>query len=155
MTFLLLKTFLYFSHKTTTMTFSKIVVTYLLTTVVFFAIDMVWLGLIAKNLYAKYLGHYLSDEVNWLAAIIFYLLYIAAILVFVVFPAVEKQSLTHAILYGAFFGLVAYATYDLTNLATMKNWPVAIVIIDLIWGTVLTASVATAGYFIATRVKGF
>ncbi len=136
------------------MTFSKIIISYLLTTVVFFTIDLVWLGLIAKNLYAKYLGHYMSDEVNWTAAIIFYLLYIAGILAFTILPAVEKQSLTHAIVYGAFFGLVAYATYDLTNLATLKDWPVAIVIIDLIWGTILTALVATAGFFITNWVKG-
>lgn len=137
------------------MGFSKIVISYLLTMIVFFAIDLVWLGLIAKNLYGKYLGHYLSPEVNWSAAMIFYLLYIAGILVFTVFPAVEKNSLVHAVLYGAFFGLVGYATYDLTNYATLKDWPLAIVIIDLVWGTILTASVATAGFFIVRFVKGF
>jgi len=137
------------------MSFSKIIISYFFTMLVFFAIDLVWLGLIAKNLYAKYLGHFLSAEVNWLAAIIFYLLYIAGILVFIVFPAVEKNSLVHAVLYGAFFGLVAYATYDLTNYATLKDWPFAIVVIDLVWGTLLTASVATAGFFIVRFVKGF
>lgn len=137
------------------MSISKIIISYLLTTVVFFAIDIVWLGLIAKNIYAKYLGHYLSDQVNWFAAMAFYLLYIAGIFVFAILPAVEKNSVFHAIVYGAFLGLVAYATYDLTNYATLKDWPVMIVVIDLIWGTILTSSVATAGFFITRFVKGF
>ena len=137
------------------MSISKFLISYLLTTVVFFAIDIVWLGLIAKNIYAKYLGHYLSDDVNWLAAMAFYLLYIAGIFVFAILPAVEKNSVINAILYGAFLGLVAYATYDLTNYATLKDWPVRIVVIDLVWGTILTSSVATAGFFITRYVKGF
>ena len=137
------------------MPFTKIIITYLLTTIVFFAIDIVWLGVVAKDLYAKHLSHFMADNVNWTAAIIFYLLYIAGILVFAVYPAVEKNSFSYALIYGAFFGLVAYATYDLTNLATLKDWPVKIVIIDLIWGTVLTASVAVSGFYIATWVKAY
>ena len=137
------------------MSITKIIVGYLLTSLVFFAIDMVWLGLIAKNIYAKYLGQFLSNDVNWLAAIVFYLIYIAGISVFAIYPAVEKNSLVHAVMLGAFFGLVAYATYDLTNYATIKDWPVTIVVIDLIWGTFLTASVATAGFYIIRFIKGF
>ena len=137
------------------MPFTKIIISYLLTTIVFFAIDIVWLGFVAKDLYAKHLSHFMADNVNWTAAIIFYLLYIAGILVFAVYPAVEKNSFSYALIYGAFFGLVAYATYDLTNLATLKDWPVKIVIIDLIWGTVLTASVAVSGFYITTWVKAY
>ena len=130
------------------MPITKLLLSYGLTTIVFFAIDMLWLGLIAKNLYRKYLGGFLSDNVNWTAAIIFYLIFIAGIFYFAILPAHEKNSLFKAILSGALFGFIAYATYDLTNLATLKNWPLPIVFIDMAWGAVLTGLVSTAGYFI-------
>ena len=130
------------------MPINKLLLSYALTAVVFFAIDMLWLGLIAKNLYAKHLGSFLSDKVNWTAAISFYLLFIAGIFVFVILPAIEKESWVRAIVLGGLFGLIAYATYDLTNMATMKDWPLTIVIIDMIWGFVLTATVSVSGYFI-------
>ncbi|MBI3219120.1 MAG: DUF2177 family protein [Bacteroidetes bacterium] len=119
---------------------------YILTSIVFFAIDMVWLGVLAKNLYRKYLFGLLADQVNWSAAIIFYLLFIVGIFVFVIQPAVEKNSLVTALWLGAFFGIITYATYDLTNLATLKNWPLPIVFIDIAWGAVLTSLVSMAGY---------
>lgn len=124
----------------------KWLASYVLTSVVFFAIDMVWLGFLAKNLYRKHLFGLLADQVNWTAAIVFYLLFIVGIFVFVIVPAVEKNSLITALWLGAFFGIVTYATYDLTNLATLKNWPVAIVFIDIAWGAVLTSLVSIAGY---------
>jgi uncharacterized membrane protein len=130
------------------MPFYKLIISYLLTAVVFFAIDMAWLGLIAKDLYRKYLGNFLSDNVNWTAAIVFYLLFITGIFYFAVLPAVEKNSLTKAIISGAFFGILTYATYDLTNLATLKNWPLPIVFIDIAWGALLTSIVSAAGYYI-------
>jgi len=130
------------------MTFPRIIISYLLTTVVFFAIDMVWLGFIAKTLYRKYLGALISDTVNWTAAIIFYLIFIVGIFIFVISPAVEKQSVVRAILLGAVFGLIAYATYDLTNFATLKGFPLNIVFIDLAWGAVLTAIASLAGFYI-------
>ena len=130
------------------MPFYKLIVSYLLTTLVFFAIDMVWLGFIAKNLYRKYLGDFLSDAINWKAAIIFYLIFIVGIFIFAIMPAVEKNSITKAIIYGAMFGFFTYATYDLTNLATLKNWPLQIVFIDMAWGALLTALVSTAGFYI-------
>ncbi len=128
------------------MIFSKWLASYVLTSIVFFAIDMVWLGFLAKNLYRKHLFGLLADQVNWTAAIVFYLLFIIGIFVFVIVPAVEKNSLITALWLGAFFGIVTYATYDLTNLATLKNWPVAIVFIDIAWGAVLTSLVSMAGY---------
>ncbi len=134
------------------MTFAKIIISYLLTTVVFFVIDMLWLGLIAKNIYRKYLGTLLSDTVNWGAALIFYLLFIAGIFIFVIFPSIEKQSASRAIVLGAVFGLIAYATYDLTNYATLKGFPLNVVIIDLIWGTFLTATVSISGYYITKYI---
>jgi len=130
------------------MPFYKLIISYLLTSVVFFAIDMVWLGFIAKDLYRKYLGNFLSDKVNWTAAIVFYLLFIIGIFYFAILPAVEKNSLMKAIISGAFFGILTYATYDLTNLATLKNWPLPIVFIDIAWGALLTGIVSTAGYYI-------
>ena len=119
---------------------------------VFFAIDMAWLGLIAKNLYAKQIGGLLMENVNWIAAIIFYLIFIAGLVLFVILPAVEKGSWSHAMLYGALFGFVCYATYDLTNLAVAKDWPIFITIVDLIWGAVLATSVSTITYYIAKKL---
>lgn len=134
------------------MPFYKLIISYLLTTIVFFAVDMAWLGFIAKDLYKKYLGSFLSDKVNWPAAIIFYLLFIIGIFYFAILPAVEKKSLAKAIISGALFGFFTYATYDLTNLATLKDWPLPIVFIDIIWGAVLTGIVSTAGFYIVKWV---
>lgn len=130
----------------------KMIISYLLTTLVFFVVDMLWLGLIAKNIYRKYLGALLSENVNWAAAIIFYLLFIAGIFIFVIYPSIEKQSPGRAVVLGAIFGLITYATYDLTNYATLKGFPVNVVIIDLIWGTVLTTLVSISGYYITKYV---
>lgn len=135
------------------MPLSKLIISYLLTAVVFFAIDMVWLGFIAKDLYRKYLSNFLSDKVNWTAAIIFYLLFIVGIFYFSILPAIEKNSLLKALISGALFGFFTYATYDLTNLATLKDWPLRIVFIDIIWGAIQTGLVSTAGFFIAKWVS--
>lgn len=130
------------------MPFPKLLLSYLLTFIVFLVIDLTWLGFIAKDLYRKYLSGFLTNQVNWTAAIIFYLLFIIGIFIFTILPAVEKNSLTSAILLGALFGFFTYATYDLTNLATLKGWPLKIVFIDITWGTILTALVSTAGFYI-------
>src|SRR4030042_4394531 len=119
---------------------------------VFFAIDMVWLVLIAKNFYREQIGFLMKPDINWVAAIVFYLLFIAGLVVFVISPAVQKHSWTHAILFGALFGLISYATYDLTNLATIKGWPVLVTLVDLAWGMVLSASVSLLTYLIFTRI---
>ena len=124
---------------------------YLIAFAVFIAIDIVWLVLVAKKFYQKHLGSLMKPDVNWPAAIIFYLIFIAGLIVFVISPAIEKQSWKHALIFGTLFGLVTYATYDLTNLATLKDWPLIVTIVDLIWGMVLSASVSTATYLIATR----
>jgi len=119
---------------------------------VFFAIDMVWLGLVAKDFYRAQIGTLMKSDVNWTAAIIFYLIFIAGLVVFAISPAMEKGSWTHALLFGALFGLVCYATYDLTNLAVAKDWPLLVTIVDLIWGAVLAASVSTVTYFVASKI---
>jgi len=122
---------------------------YLLTVPVFFIIDLIWLGVVAKSFYQKNLKYILSPNVNWSAAIIFYLIYIAGILIFAVLPAVAKDSLRHAAVWGALFGFFTYATYDLTNLALLKDWPIIIVIVDILWGVVLCSAVATLSFFVA------
>jgi uncharacterized membrane protein len=134
-------------------TFSKLLLAYCLTFIVFLVIDLVWLGLVAKDLYRRQLGNLLSENVNWPAAIIFYLLFVAGVFIFAIYPAFEKQSLQHAIILGALFGFFTYATYDLTNLATLKGWPIKIVLIDIVWGMVLTSSVSTAGFFIIKKLS--
>lgn len=133
------------------MTFIQIVYLYFLTVPVFFAIDLVWLGLVAKNFYQDQIG-FLLGPVNWVAALIFYLLFIVGILVFAVLPALDAGSLSKAIILGTFFGFVAYATYDLTNLATVKDWPLMVVFVDMAWGAVLSGSVAAASYLIGSRL---
>jgi uncharacterized membrane protein len=119
--------------------------------IVFFAIYMIWLVLIAKNFYRKQIGFLMKSEINWIAAIVFYLLFIIGLVTFVISPAVEKHSWAHSILFGALFGIITYATYDLTNLATIKGWPVLITIVDLAWGMVLSASVSFVTYLIVTN----
>ena len=122
---------------------------YALTVPVFFIIDLVWLGVVAKGFYQKNLKYILSPNVNWTAAIIFYLMYIAGILIFAVLPGVAKDSVRHAALWGALFGFFTYATYDLTNLALLKDWPLNIVVVDILWGVVLCTVVAALSFYIA------
>jgi uncharacterized membrane protein len=119
---------------------------------IFFAMDLVWLGFVAKNFYRSQIGFLMKSDINWTAAIAFYLLFIVGLVIFVITPALEKNSWTHALLFGALFGLITYATYDLTNLATLKNWPLLVTIVDLAWGAVLAALVSTATYFIARKI---
>jgi uncharacterized membrane protein len=119
---------------------------------VFFIIDMVWLVLVAKKFYQEQIGFLMKPDINWLAAIIFYLLFITGLVIFVISPAFEKHSWVHALIFGALFGLITYATYDLTNLATLKDWPLLVTVVDLIWGTVLAASISGVTYFIASKI---
>lgn len=130
------------------MNIKSVIISYLLTFIVFLMIDMLWLGIIAKNIYQKYLGSFLSDSVNWTAAFIFYLLFVVGISIFVIYPSVNKGSVFNAIFMGVLFGFFTYATYDLTNLATLKGWPLPIVFIDIIWGSVLSAVVSLSGFYI-------
>ncbi len=118
----------------------------------FFALDMIWLGLVATNFYRGQIGSLMKSDINWVAAIVFYLLFIVGLVFFVITPAIEKGSWVHALLAGAFFGFITYATYDLTNLATLKDWPLLVTVVDLAWGAVLAASVSTATYFIASKI---
>ena len=134
------------------MPISKLIISYILTFAVFFAIDMAWLGFVAKDIYKKYLGNLLAENVNWAAAIIFYLLFVVGIFIFAIMPSVDKNSLQSAIVLGALFGFFTYATYDLTNLATLKDWSSTIVFIDIAWGAVLSGIVSTAGFYIVQYI---
>ncbi|MCX6285148.1 MAG: DUF2177 family protein [Bacteroidetes bacterium] len=116
---------------------------------VFFAVDMVWLVLVARSFYKKYLGYIMSPTINWVPAIIFYLLFIVGLLVFVVIPGVKENSLQNTILRAVLFGLITYATYDLTNLATINQWPLAVTLVDLVWGMVLSTVVSVAGFYLS------
>jgi uncharacterized membrane protein len=119
---------------------------------IFFVIDIVWLILVARKFYSEQIGSLMRQDIGWTAAILFYFLFIAALVIFVITPAVEKHSWIHALVYGAFFGLVTYATYDLTNLATLKDWPVLVTIVDLIWGMVLSSSISVITYLISEQI---
>lgn len=119
---------------------------YFATLVAFFAIDMFWLGLVARTFYREQLGFLMAPNTNWAAAIVFYLLFILGIVVLVVLPGLEDDSLRTTLLRGALFGLVTYATYDLTNLATLKDWPLLMTVVDMIWGTVLSMAVSFASF---------
>lgn len=124
---------------------------YIVALFTFLIIDGAWLMLIAKNFYAKHLGYLMTKTPNLAAAGIFYLIYIFTMVVLIISPALQKGSLLTAILTGALFGLCAYATYDLTNLATIKDWPLIVTVVDLIWGTFVSGAVAGISYFILTK----
>jgi uncharacterized membrane protein len=124
---------------------------FLITLPVFFVIDIIWLALVAKNFYQKHLGFLMKTDINWYAAGLFYLIFIAGLVTFVISPSVEKHSYAHALVFGALFGLITYSTYDLTNLATLKDWPVIITIADLAWGMVLSSLVSVIVYFLALK----
>ena len=118
---------------------------------VFLIIDIIWLVFISRNLYANQIGFLMKEKPNLFAALIFYLIFVIGLVVFVINPSLEKKSLLSLILTGALFGLVTYSTYDLTNLATVKNWPISITIIDLIWGSFVSSSTSLITYLIITK----
>ena len=119
--------------------------------VTFFVIDLIWLGVVARSFYQAQMGHLLRANVNWAAAIVFYLIFVVGIVILAVWPAIERQSLGHAIALGALLGLVAYAAYDLTNLATLEGFPFRVVLVDMVWGTVLCGSVSAVTYLASER----
>lgn len=126
---------------------------YMIIATVFFLIDLIWLGVVAKGFYAKHLGHMLREQVNWSAAVAFYLVYIAGIQIFVVGPALKGSwSMMHTALLGGVLGFFAYCTFDLTALALFKHWPVRVAVVDIAWGTLLTAATAATALFVARVV---
>ncbi len=124
---------------------------YAVTSFVFFAIDFVWLSRIAKRFYFDRLGDILLDRPNLGAAAAFYAVYVVGIVIFAVAPALREQSAVTALVYGALFGFFAYATYDMTNYATLRNWSLTVSLVDIAWGTCLTGVSALLGY-LGTRL---
>ena len=133
---------------------SRFILLYLVTVPVFFLIDLVWLGVVARDFYRNQIGSLMADPIVWPAAILFYLLSISGIIFFAVVPAIDEGSWTKALLLGAAFGFFTYMTYDLTNLATLQGWSVTLAVVDIAWGTVLCGAVATVSYVIGRRVLG-
>lgn len=125
---------------------------YLATALAFLAVDSVWLSVMASRLYRPLLGDMLAENFDVAAAALFYVLYVGGIVFFAVRPALERGRSAIAALNGAFFGLCAYGTYDLTNQATLKDWPTIITVADLCWGTFLTAVAATVGFLVTSRL---
>lgn len=126
---------------------------YLVALAAFLVIDLLWLGVVMRSFYQQQLGFIMAPSVNWPVAILFYLLFVAGLLVFVILPGLQENSLKKVLLRGAFFGLVTYATYDLTNLATLKDWPAIFSIVDLIWGVLISVSVSIVGFLIGRRIR--
>lgn len=129
------------------------VLAYLGALAIFCAMDFIWLTMIAKNIYKSHMGSLMLAEPNMIAAVIFYLLYIVGLLVFAITPALRSQSFTTALYLGGFLGLIAYASYDLTNLATLKGWSTSLTIIDIAWG-VFVSSVSSVAGFLVVKMFG-
>jgi len=132
----------------TTIAFLKV---YAVALAVFLAMDLAWLGVLAKGFYQEQLGYLMRPDVRVGAAVLFYLIYVVAVVVLVVGPAVEQESLGRALATGALFGLAAYAAFDLTSLALVRDFPVKVAVVDLAWGIVLTATVSAAGFWAGMR----
>lgn len=130
----------------------QFIVAYASTGLVFLALDALWLGFMANRVYRPLIGDLMAEQPNWPPAVLFYLLYVTGVVVFAVQPALASGRWTTALMLGAFLGLVAYGTYDLTNHATLRNWPAAMTAIDLAWGTFATAMATTAGMLITRAV---
>lgn len=128
------------------------VTAYLATATIFLALDFVWLSYVAKRFYFERLDHLLLDSPRLGAAAAFYAVYVIGIVIFAVAPALKEQALGTAVLFGALFGFFAYATYDMTNYSTLRDWPLAIVVVDVAWGTVLTGFSAACGYWITRAI---
>lgn len=121
--------------------------------VVFLIFDLFWLLVVSKKMYEHFIGDLMGD-VRIFPAVIFYVIYVIGVTFFVLIPGTEKGSIGYVILAGALFGLICYATYDLTNLATLKDWPVAMTVIDLVWGTAVTTVTSVIVYFIDMNFFG-
>jgi uncharacterized membrane protein len=127
---------------------TRIAVAYAATAIVFCGLDFLWLGYVAKGYYQSQIGALLLEKPNLPAAALFYALYVAGMLVFAVLPALDADAWSKALLQGTLFGLFAYATYDLTNLATLRGWSTGVALLDLVWGSLVTGASATAGYVV-------
>ena len=122
------------------------VIAYVTTAITFFVLDFIWLGFVAKGFYQQEIGGLLLEKFNAAAAVGFYLVFVVGVIIFAVAPALQAGSWKSALLYGALFGFFTYATYDMTNLATLKGWSPTVALVDVAWGTFLTGTSALVGY---------
>lgn len=129
------------------MTLSKLAALYGVCVVVFFALDFVWLSTATSRVYRPYLGDLLAEQPKLGVAAVFYLLFVVGIVALAVIPGLQEGTVIGAMWRGALFGFLAYATYDLTNLSTIRDWPWQVSVIDMAWGTLLNTLVATAGFY--------
>ena len=134
------------------MTTTQFLKLYAASLAVCFSLDLLWLGVFAKAFYDKQMGHLLRPDVQWVPALLFYLVYVAAMIVFVVQPALDRGSMLRAIGLGAFFGVAAYSAFDLTSLALLKDFPLTIALVDLAWGATLAGTVCGAGYWMSRTI---
>ena len=130
----------------------NIVIAWIATAVVFGAADAAFLSQVAQRVYRPLIGEILRPDVGIPAAAAFYLIYVSGIVFFAVAPALEKQSLSVAVLNAAILGIVAYATYDLTNQATLRIWDIRVTVIDMAWGAFASALAAASAYLIVRRI---
>ena len=131
---------------------SKILIIYVASLIGFLIIDFIWLAITNSRLYKPAIGHLMSDTVNFVPALLFYVFYVVGVVILAVLPGLEAESLVKTLTYAAVLGFVAYGTYDFTNFATLKDWPLHIVIIDVIWGTSVTAMTGLIGYLAGSRL---
>ncbi|MFI3284955.1 MAG: DUF2177 family protein [Erysipelotrichaceae bacterium] len=111
---------------------------FMITLLIFLVVDFVWLAFISRSFYQQQLGHLMSEKINWVAACIFYVLFVCALIYFVIQPSLQTQNIQQLIISSLFFGLITYATYDLTNLATLASWPLVVSLVDIVWGSGLS-----------------
>ncbi len=130
------------------------IVAYIASLIVFGALDAIWLTTMTSRIYRPVLGDILLSDLRIAPALAFYLLYPVGLVVFAAMPALRAGSAGTALAHGALFGLIAYATYDLTNYATLRSWTLQITLIDLAYGTVVAALTALAAYQAARWVAG-
>lgn len=130
----------------------SIIKPYLLTLIPFVVLDALWLGLIAPQFYRAQIGHLMADQVNWPAAILFYTLFIAGMVFFVTGQAIRSGDMRQALVRGAVFGFITYATYDLTNHATLRDWPILMTVVDMAWGTTLGAVTALGATWLSRKI---
>lgn len=125
---------------------------YLIALGIFLVLDLFWLGWLARSFYQRQMGQWMADQVNWTAALLFYALFIGGLLYFATWPALQAGSGMKALINGALFGFITYATYELTNLATHKDWPLQLVVVDMLWGTVLCAAVSWGSWKVESLI---
>ncbi len=130
----------------------SIVITYVATLLAFAGIDFVWLGFIAHGYYRSQIGHLLATDFNLVAAAAFYLVYVVGLMVFAVMPAIASGGVMRGLVLGAMFGFFCYATYDLTNLTTLKNWSLPLSLVDMAWGSLVSGIAAAFGTWVAGRL---